>query len=29
VGIDEYAKGYRSGFFGHERIEDLKGTKKP
>lgn len=22
VGIDDYAKGFRSGFFGHERIED-------
>ena len=29
VGMDEYAKGYRGGFFGHERIEDLKGTKRP
>jgi len=22
VGIDDYAKGFRSGFFGQERIED-------
>jgi hypothetical protein len=24
VGIDDYARGFRSGFFGHERIEDLR-----
>ena len=24
VGIDDYAMGFRSGFFGHERIEDSR-----
>jgi len=28
VGIDDYARGYRSGFFGHEDDEDRKGKMR-